>query len=673
MSNKPAKLSTPALHPRDKLVFAGLFLLALVVRLIRLGYAHLWTDELLFIGLANIPLNPWQTIALHYQQFPAIGHFPLPAFFHNIFLWVVHPLVPDIANDPFWQRMPAVLWGSAAVPLIFFLGRRVLNERAAWLAAAFMCFFVYPVFFSREAYYYAPLLALSILALHLTFRLITQPAWRGRDLLWLATVLGSVSYAHPSGVLLPITLLVCSLGLLAARKVRPACLSDLGPQRVVLQVAGCALIGILVLLPFYLRRLQHPGQQGLAGGQPVADIVTDLFGKLFIGVHPFGLSIVALLLAAGFAVWLGRGPRPGLRRLMAASTLLLFVLLLVGVLKTQYASRYFMLLCGPFYLTVAAGLDALVGRLLPASSRVGRLQTPVLVAAAGALVAYHLTCALPRTFALKTKCRDYARMAEWLNQHLEPGQPYLMESAYELRWVGGYFKTPGLVPACPYVHGDLKVLQQMQMDFMRTFPEAPFVESAQHGLDQGQVWTWPHQYFRRHAELFNPDLERLERLGLYPQFHARSFPEIEYRTRIWYNTRDDIRAIAREQGMPSFFFARWQCQAVGKNGPATFYMRVMAGRRGVIEVVNDLGRPLRGSLVIQGALAGPAGKATSVLSYQGQQVGSTSVSLDQRMELKTDVLEIPAGTSELEWSASAGPVQALLLDHVAFVPETSGR
>ena len=90
---------------------------------------------------------------------------------------------------------------------------------------------------------------------------------------------------------------------------------------------------------------------------------------------------------------------------------------------------------------------------------------------------------------------NYGGIARWLNANLKPGTPYVMESGYELRFVSGFFETPNLIAACPYIHGGetnaVQILWQRQQRFFEQFPGAVYVESAHHGAEPGSKPEFP--------------------------------------------------------------------------------------------------------------------------------------------------------------------------------------
>ena len=159
-----------------------LFLVALVVRSLFLGRAVLWVDEILFAQTSTPPLTPWGVFALHWERFLAIGHFPFPAMVQNTFLWATSWFADDLVRQPLLQRIPSVVWGSAAVPMLYVLASRVATRRVALAAALVLTFFYYPFHYSREAYVYAPLMFLSLGAYNVVLAALQQARLTTRHL-----------------------------------------------------------------------------------------------------------------------------------------------------------------------------------------------------------------------------------------------------------------------------------------------------------------------------------------------------------------------------------------------------------------------------------------------------------------------------------------------------------
>ncbi|MEO0514899.1 MAG: glycosyltransferase family 39 protein [Planctomycetota bacterium] len=134
----------------------GVTLLALGLRLFRLGQGGLWYDELI---MARITDGTWVTWWTETRQgrppiYPAMGLLWADWFGHS-----------DAA-----LRSLSVVFGVASVPLLFGIGRRLFDWRVGLVAAVLMAVSPYQVYYSQEYRYYAMFLAFSLAAMVLLLR-----------------------------------------------------------------------------------------------------------------------------------------------------------------------------------------------------------------------------------------------------------------------------------------------------------------------------------------------------------------------------------------------------------------------------------------------------------------------------------------------------------------------
>ena len=94
-------------------------------------------------------------------------------------------------------RLPALLFGTATIPLVYLLGREVLEERDAWASAAFLTVFYPHVWFSQSARGYTMLAFFSTLATLLLVRHLRRPREAVADGPWGGL---SVGYAVAVGL-----------------------------------------------------------------------------------------------------------------------------------------------------------------------------------------------------------------------------------------------------------------------------------------------------------------------------------------------------------------------------------------------------------------------------------------------------------------------------------------
>ncbi len=181
-----------------------------MVRVFRLGHRRLWLDEL---TTSLYTRETWAALL------GPVGRIDVhPPFYYSLQkAWLV------FGSSPASMRALPVLFGVAAIPLLFVLGRRLFGERIGLIAAFLMTTAPLHVEQSRELRMYSLLTASALVALiGLAYALpalqrdtgtrMARP-WRA----WGLYVIGSVSafYAHNTALLLPVlsTMLVVAMAL----------------------------------------------------------------------------------------------------------------------------------------------------------------------------------------------------------------------------------------------------------------------------------------------------------------------------------------------------------------------------------------------------------------------------------------------------------------------------
>lgn len=176
---------------------AALTLLALGLRLGRLGAISLWYDEAFGLLIARMP---WAAM----NRALALDVHP-PLWFWLLHLWGTHPVI--------WARLLGVLLGTATVPLAWALMRRPLGEGTALTAALLLAVQPVHLYHSQELRMYAlvGLLALALVrtAMALATEVPRATLWAALALLgWAMMMTQYLAGAAVGGVW---------LGLLAAR------------------------------------------------------------------------------------------------------------------------------------------------------------------------------------------------------------------------------------------------------------------------------------------------------------------------------------------------------------------------------------------------------------------------------------------------------------------------
>ena len=655
---------------KDSHIFIGLLLLALASRFIALGKADMWTDEILFANLTSVEMSPLAVFSNMLKSFLNIGHLPLPYVFHNIVLHLSKGFVEDPLHSAFLQRLPAALWGSLAIPVFFLFAKRLLGKVAALGASLLFCFSFYAVFYSREAYVYAPIMFFATL----TF-LFYVPAMVDGKLSRRAAIgagiglLGAV-YSHVSGCLLVVVLTLYATLFLLCTKAKP---EQEETRKARLKLWGLCLGALCFTIPFFWQYLSGKSPMNFQPAPAIPAILNDVISKMFLGASPVASVLAWIIFVVGALALTKKSEKRHAQLIVLIATVATMGIIAYSSSKTLYSSRYFCVIAPGYYLICTAGLLALGGAFQRLLKR--RAQPVFVLTLLVPILAIHIGIYLPAAYALPAKSVNFGGISDWLNKNLKQGTPYVIESAYELRFVSGYFPTPGLVPAAPHVHGpglaEMNLLRERQRGFMQAFPNAPFIESARHGserLADVPIWDWPHKNFRQVHHVLNEPLRKLTSRGIWPQTIGSEGRIQEFDTPIWYNTDADIEAIARERrDVVQVFYEGWACVQIQQG----VYARYVQSAQGQVRVRNLTGEPLPGVLDITGGIAGPENGFELTVALDGKILLTEKKWSGTLWSQATPHIVLPPGDHALSWSVR-GPagvqLQGLLLSGVAFRP-----
>jgi hypothetical protein len=326
-----------------------LLLVALGLRLYRLGQADLWGDEILYLRLCDPKTTVWQVIAAHIGSFSSVGHLPAVAALCNAFYRLVG--VASVVNfSPVVARMPAIIMGMVSLVVLAAWIRRLVGRAVPfWLPFGIGAFSFAHWWYSREAYYYAGLFLFASLALYGCCRLLDDVVGtdsmvgrrRWAQVLWYGATasLGVVGlvFSHGSGMALAIPLGVYALVIGLRRAPRAG-----APYWIAALVFACCL---------WIFMSAGTGQSKAAWIDAYRYslwlVGTDLLEFYGLGPGLWRMAGTVGLMALG--IWaVCRGRRPcaiGLLWLVPA----VFLAVHLGGRNQMYHPRYFLLLL-PFVL-----------------------------------------------------------------------------------------------------------------------------------------------------------------------------------------------------------------------------------------------------------------------------------------------------------------------------------
>jgi hypothetical protein len=160
------------------ILIAAILLLSLFLRLYHLGSRPLYGDEANnTVEVSNQSLSYVLTTNYGSNLYPLILHFLLP-----------------LGNTEVMSRLPAAIFGLLSVWGIFIVGRRILGQREAVLAAFLGAVSTPFLYFSQQARAYTGLLFFSLLTLYLFWRALAEE----KKSLWILYALFMIigAYAH---------------------------------------------------------------------------------------------------------------------------------------------------------------------------------------------------------------------------------------------------------------------------------------------------------------------------------------------------------------------------------------------------------------------------------------------------------------------------------------------
>jgi mannosyltransferase len=375
----PAATENPAGEPGEvtRAWLLALMAVAVAARFLALGRQSFWYDEAVSVELARTPL-----MDLLSGRVKDLGNPPLyPALLR---LWMAVFGQSDAA-----VRALSAALGTATVPLVYAVGRRVWDARVGVVAALIFALAPFQVQMAQEARTYTLLTLCGVASVAALLRALADTAaaaegvrsWRTwAPWMALGVSTGAMALAHYFGFFLA----VAEAGWVAVAYRRD--------RRVLARAAAAYVLAALVFsfwLPSFLGQLGVQGNLARSAESwhlhLVATPLVFAVGSTLLWKDAVaGWRVVAAALAAlafgGLALlglWdafkggtlAGAPSRPGPRRAPGRGLLLAWLILPVALpalvsaaASPLYNTRYVILASVPFYLFVAAGLCALPRR-----------------------------------------------------------------------------------------------------------------------------------------------------------------------------------------------------------------------------------------------------------------------------------------------------------------------
>jgi mannosyltransferase len=366
-ADQPPPSAPHVLTRRDRLAW-GIFWAAIgacVVYsiLVRLWAPRgLWLDESQSVAIARLPLSGHGTTLI--QGLKQDGSPPL-------YYLLLHWWIELFGNGDRTVRALSFVLNLACIPPLYWIGKRVIGKRAAWVAVLAFITSPFAAYYASETRMYSLLVLLALLGALALERTLRAPTWW--SVLCLALAADAVAMTHYWSLYSLITVAVFLI--VGALWGKPA--QKRGCRFSMLGLVGGGIL-FIPWLPTFLYQAKHTGTPW--GTPPPYSAVVHAFGQWSGGQLTAGRALLvivcALLALAVFGYPAGprqvlidlKGHEPGrLMLLLALSTLVLAVTVgkLVG---TAWADRYTAVAFIPFLLCLALGPERLADRRIWAGS-----------------------------------------------------------------------------------------------------------------------------------------------------------------------------------------------------------------------------------------------------------------------------------------------------------------
>lgn len=453
------------------------FVIALALRLLLLGRFSLWGDEVYSLddalSLGTSRIRP-TTLAFPLFYLLERGVLELSGL-----VGVAHP---DPERLQWWLRLVPALAGAAAAAGAFVSARGLLDRRERHLLAALVTFSPWLLFYSQNARFYTPMLALATPA---SFGLLK--AWRDGDLRAGVRATGWLLLAvltHPTAMLLLVGHLA-GVAAAALLRVRPLNRGALAPLVAPLLLAAPALVW-----PDLVARTL--GHQWTAH-----DAAAESPGELVLGIGYNVGPVVATLALLGLPL-LWRRDRGWCIHVVAATVLPLAALFAMAALGKSVEQRYLIALVPLALAPAAIAIAALWERV--AASGLGGALVPVaaLLPYAPGLVSNYFD----------GDRHDLASAVDYVASRFQPGDGIIAKTHMLLRrYLPADFPEDHLLEAPPPTQADdVEQYGRMWRECPRLWIVVPAeFDDFNEETRSFQRWAW--QEGRLQAQLWPPRLD----------------------------------------------------------------------------------------------------------------------------------------------------------------------
>lgn len=424
----------------------------------------------------------------------------------------------SLEDSFFWRRFPSAIWGIAAVPVAYGMGRQVEGARLGVLCALFLAIHPFAIQCAREAYFYAPLILGSFL---LTWSGIAfvQHLCEGRTLkpsshFIHASGLFLMLYVHPPGwpMAALITIVLIALYVRAFAKERQI------RRSIVVVILYNLVIGLPFLFSYWgplqlirdafgeMREVNKAVWEG-ADATSTLTMILDAFWGFSWGAGIIRFAFSTLIFISGLLLIIKRMPtRPTYRFvlfLLIGGTLLQAFARQISV--SPYEARYLLPVFPTFLITLMCGLSLMMS-IVKRKSLIFPWAS-VFPLAIGIILYLQPAYTVTR---LTGHATPYKEIIDWIDRNLPPGTLVLVDRWFEpwneLRLhpstnVVFTFTMPN-EPVDIYLATDWRETAKL---FFENNPQSAYLEISKSYWSDPRIgpWTWPRERFSRHQVFTN--------------------------------------------------------------------------------------------------------------------------------------------------------------------------
>lgn len=254
----------------DVWIMSGLTLLAILTRLPGLGAWDFLVDE----------------FATFYYAEDRMFGIRNPAYYALTY-WFAHMLGAGELS----ARLPAAIFGIAAVPTVYLTWRTVIGRHGAFIAAVLVLISSWHLWYSQFARFYSAVFFFGSLAFYLYWRALKEDDLRKLSLALVANGLGILF--HLTSVVVAGTFAVYLLLTLAVNRLR----GDRYSRRVALVTLAVYALGGLIIVPFGLQVLSNWEGMGQHWGYGPASLMLQLVKYIQLPIAAAALLGILVLIA----------------------------------------------------------------------------------------------------------------------------------------------------------------------------------------------------------------------------------------------------------------------------------------------------------------------------------------------------------------------------------------